>query len=86
MELPDEFKFLIKVRFWAMTMANVSVVLLDPAFPGQAWYATVGKFLALEGLTFTAVQTVDRNFGDKKVEAAKIEANYPPKEAANVIQ
>ena len=85
MTLSDEFKFLGKVRFWAMVMADASAVLIDPAFPTQAWYVSLGKFLALLGVSFTAIQTLDRNFGDKKVEAAKIDAGYPPKVASEVV-
>ena len=84
MKLSQEWKFLGKVNFWAMTMANVSIVILDPAFPTQAWYISLAKFIALEGVTFTTVQTVNR-LGDKKVEAAKIAEGYPPKAASETV-
>lgn len=77
----EEFKFLFKVRFWSMVMADASAVLIDPAFQGQIWYVSLGKFLALLGITFTAVQTIDRNFGDKPVEVAKIASGLTPEEA-----
>lgn len=55
-----DWTFLKATRFWAMTMANVSLILLDPNFPTQPWYVSLGKFLALEGGTFTLVKTVDK--------------------------
>lgn len=63
----EQFAFLKAPRFYAMTMANVSLVLLDPNFPTQPWYVSVGKFLALEGSTFTLIRTIDRATEQPKV-------------------
>lgn len=84
-KLSDDWKFLAKPRFWMMTFGNIGLTLANPAFATNPWYINLSTFIALEGTTFTAVQTFDRNFGDKKVEAAKIDAGYPPKEANAVV-
>lgn len=54
------YAFIFSNRFWAMTMTNISLVLLDPAFPADPWYKSVGKFLALEGAGFVTIRTIDR--------------------------
>ena len=85
MELPDEWKFLGKVNFWTMVMASAAGVLLFPDFATVPWYVNLARFLTAVGAGFTIAQKIDRNFGDKRVEAAKIEADYPSKEAAKVL-
>lgn len=62
---PDEtWAFLRSTRFWAMTLTNASLVLLDPNFPTDKWYISVGKFCALEGAGFWGTKTIDR-IGEK---------------------
>jgi hypothetical protein len=80
--MSDDFKFLFKPRFWSMVMAAAGGTLLDPGFPNQTWYISLGKFLVILGGAFTAVGTIDRNFGDKKVEASKIQAGFSATDAA----
>lgn len=56
--------FLTSTRFWAMTLTNVSLVLLDPNFATDKWYVSFGKFCALEGAGFWGTKTIDR-LGEK---------------------
>lgn len=63
------FAFLTSNRFWAIILASLGSLLVDPAFPTQPWYVSLGKFLVLSGTGFTAVRTIDRH-ADKQVEAA----------------
>jgi len=64
-----KFAFLTSNAFWSNVITSASVTLVDPNFPTQAWYVTLGKFLGLLSIAFTVVRTVDRS-ADKKVEAA----------------
>lgn len=66
-----KFDFLTSVRFWAMVITSGSVVLIDPAFPTQPWYISIGKFLGLVGAGFVTVGTVDRA-SEQKVVAAGV--------------
>lgn len=81
MELPDEFKFLTKLRFWSMVIAAVSLYAKTKGWIGDAETVLVASISA----GFWITSTVDRNIGDKKVEAAKITEGYPPKEASEVL-
>jgi hypothetical protein len=57
-------EFLKSNRFWAMITGTLSAVLIDPAFPTQPWYISLGKFLALTSVGFVGIRTIDR-FGEK---------------------
>lgn len=57
----SKFSFLTSTRFWAVVITAASVTLVDPSFPGQLWYVSLGKFLGLLGAGFTTVRTIDRN-------------------------
>lgn len=81
MELPDEFKFLTKLRFWSMVITALSIYAQSKGWIGQPEMVLVASITG----GFWITGTIDRNIGDKKVEAAKIEADYPPKEAAKVL-
>lgn len=54
------YSFITSTRFWAMTLTNVSLVLLDPNFPTDQWYTSLGKFCALEGAGFWGTKTIDK--------------------------
>lgn len=56
--------FLTSNRFWVLILGSLSATLIDPSFPTQAWYISVGKFLALVSGGFITVGTVDR-FGEQ---------------------
>lgn len=70
-ETPPWYGFVFSNRFWALVGTSASATLVDPSFPTQPWYVSVGKFLGLLGAGFTIVRTVDR-VSDKKVEAAAL--------------
>ena len=82
MKLPEEFKFITKLRFWSMVIAALSIYAKTKGWIGDAEMVLIGSVSA----GFWITSTVDRNVGDKKVEAAKITEGYPPKEASEVIQ
>ncbi len=67
----SKFDFLTAPRFWSMVVASAGVILLDPSFPSQPWYVSLGKFLALVGAGFTTVGTIDK-YGDKQIIAAGV--------------
>jgi len=77
-KLPEELSFLGKMRFWAMTIASASFVLVDPATQTRPWYVSVGMFLSIWGAGFWGTQTVDR-FGEK-VGKTEVEAKEDIKE------
>lgn len=52
--------FLNSPRFWALILGSASTVLIDPSFPTQEWYISVGKFLGLVSAGFIVVRTTDR--------------------------
>lgn len=82
MKLPEEFQFLAKVRFWAMTIAAASYVLVDPATQTRPWYVSLGIFLGVWGAGFWGTQTIDRtaeHLGKTETEA-KVEAKEEVKE------
>ena len=56
--------FLGSNRFWVLLLGSASAVLVDPAFPTQEWYISLGKFLGLVSGGFITIRTVDR-LGDK---------------------
>ena len=45
--MEDKFAFIFAPRFWAIVLNSVSITLIDPNFPTQPWYVTLGKFFAL---------------------------------------
>lgn len=47
-------------RFWVMVIGVASAILIDPDFPTNPWYITLGKFLGLVSAGFVTVRTVDR--------------------------
>ncbi len=71
--MTDRFAFLFSNRFWVLLLGAASTVLIDPNFPLQEWYITLGKFLGIVSAGFITINTLDRT-SDKKVEAAKITA------------
>ena len=69
--MKTQFSFLTSNAFWSNVITSASVTLIDPNFPTQAWYVTLGKFLGILSAAFTVVRTLDRS-ADKKVEAAEV--------------
>lgn len=72
MKLPDSLEFLTASRFWAGVIMSASIVLVDPAFPNQPWYVSLGKFLGLVAAQFIAVRTIDKNVGEAKILSAGV--------------
>lgn len=62
--MSSQFDFLLSTRFWALLLGSASTILIDPAFPTQPWYLSLGKFLALVAAGFIGIRTIDR-FGEK---------------------
>ncbi len=81
MELPEELNFLTKLRFWSMVIASLSLYAKTKGWIGDAETVLIASISG----GFWITSTVDRNIGDKKVEASKIEAGFPPKEASKVL-
>lgn len=75
----ERFEFLLSNRFWALVLGDASTILLDPDFPTQPWYVTLGKFLVILSGGFIAIRTVDR-FGEKAgaVDTGKVIAPPTP--------
>lgn len=55
-----KFDFLNSERFWFLILGSAGTVLIDPSFPTQAWYASLGKFCGLVAAGFITIRTVDR--------------------------
>lgn len=62
--MPSKLEFLYSTRFWTLLITSASAILIDPNFPTQEWYVSLGKFLALVGTGFIGIRTIDR-FGEK---------------------
>ena len=58
--MSEQFAFLESNRFYALLITSASVVLIDPNFPTQKWYVSLGKFLGLVGTGFISIRTIDR--------------------------
>lgn len=56
----EKLDFLTAPRFWALILGSISTVIIDPAFPTQVWYVSLGKFLGLISAGFITIRTVDR--------------------------
>ena len=69
METKPQFAFLKKLRFWTMVIAALVVYLQQKGLLGTAEMQLIATITG----GFTIVGTIDRNIGDKKVEAAVIE-------------
>ena len=65
-----KFDFLTSPAFYSNVITSASVTLIDPNFPTQAWYVSLGKFLGLLSAAFTVTRTIDRSV-DKKADAIK---------------
>lgn len=74
MDKSSKLDFLLAPRFWAMVLGSASTILIDPGFPTQMWYVSLGKFLALLSAGFITVGTVDR-VSDKMLEGKKVTAS-----------
>lgn len=55
-----DFSFLTSNRFIVLIVGSLATVLLDPEFPNQEWYISLGKFLQIIAAGFIAVRTIDR--------------------------
>ena len=55
-----DLSFLKANRFWALILGSASTILVDPAFPTQVWYVSLGKFFALLSAGFITIRTIDR--------------------------
>lgn len=66
METNSKWAFLKSTRFWAITIAAVSIYLQAKGWIGDAEMTLISTVMG----GFTVVRTVDR-FADKKVEAAE---------------
>lgn len=69
MEEKPKWEFIKSTRFWAIVIAAVSIYLQQKGMLGQEEMQLIASITG----GFTIVRTADR-VGDKKVEAAKIEA------------
>lgn len=75
-------EFLQSERFWALIIGSASAVLIDPNFPIQQWYISVGKFFGLVAAGFIGIGTIDRvgkNIGGVKPSVTEFEEEQKEK-------
>lgn len=87
--MTENLKFIVSPTFWSMVLTVSGGVLVDPNFPTQPWYITLGKWLLGVAGGFTVVGTINRN-ADKKLDmqrdVARINADVSVKEAEKSIK
>lgn len=66
--MKTKFAFLYSSRFWALFIGAASIYAQSKGWIGEPEM----MFIATMTAGFAAIRTVDRNFGDKQVEAAEV--------------